>query len=82
MSLADKYGIYVVEDAAQAIDSYYNGKPLGGIGHLAAFSFHETKKRKNKQDPRENLTPSRPNTMRGDIAFLEGVLNPLLGDMA
>ncbi len=43
MDLASKHGIYVVEDAAQAIDSYYKGKPLGGIGHLGAFSFHETK---------------------------------------
>lgn len=43
MQLADKYGLYVVEDAAQAIDSYYKGRPLGSIGHLAAFSFHETK---------------------------------------
>jgi dTDP-4-amino-4,6-dideoxygalactose transaminase len=48
MSLADKYQLYVIEDAAQAIDSYYKGKdgikrPLGSIGHLSAFSFHETK---------------------------------------
>jgi dTDP-4-amino-4,6-dideoxygalactose transaminase len=48
MAIADKYGLYVVEDAAQAIDSYYTGKdgikrPLGSIGHFAAFSFHETK---------------------------------------
>ncbi|MBX3043251.1 MAG: dTDP-4-amino-4,6-dideoxygalactose transaminase [Ignavibacteriae bacterium] len=43
MALADKYNIFVVEDAAQAIDSYYKGRPLGGIGHLSAFSFHETK---------------------------------------
>lgn len=43
MALSRKYGIYVVEDAAQAIDSYFNGQPLGGIGHLGAFSFHETK---------------------------------------
>lgn len=43
MSLAEKHGVYVVEDAAQAINSYYKGKPLGGIGHLGAFSFHETK---------------------------------------
>jgi len=43
MKLADKYNLLVIEDAAQAIDSYYNEKPLGSIGHLAAFSFHETK---------------------------------------
>lgn len=43
MELARKHKLYVVEDAAQAIDSYYKGRPLGGIGHLAAFSFHETK---------------------------------------
>ena len=33
----------MVEDAAQAIDSFYKGRPLGSIGHLATFSFHETK---------------------------------------
>lgn len=48
MELAQKHNLFVVEDAAQAIDSYYTGKdgikkPLGSIGHLAAFSFHETK---------------------------------------
>ncbi|AZQ60605.1 dTDP-4-amino-4,6-dideoxygalactose transaminase [Maribacter sp. MJ134] len=48
MSIAEKHGLYVIEDAAQAIDSYYTGsdglkRPLGSIGHLAAFSFHETK---------------------------------------
>ena len=43
MSLAEKYNLYVVEDAAHALDSFYKGKPLGSIGHLAAFSFHETK---------------------------------------
>jgi dTDP-4-amino-4,6-dideoxygalactose transaminase len=48
MALANKYNLYVIEDAAQAIDSYYIGsdkikKSLGSIGHLAAFSFHETK---------------------------------------
>jgi dTDP-4-amino-4,6-dideoxygalactose transaminase len=43
LALAKKYGIHIVEDAAQAIDSYYNGKVLGSIGSLAAFSFHETK---------------------------------------
>ena len=43
MQIAKKHNIFVVEDAAQAIDSYYKGNPLGGIGHLGAFSFHETK---------------------------------------
>jgi dTDP-4-amino-4,6-dideoxygalactose transaminase len=48
MALAGKYNLYVIEDAAQAIDSYYTGadgmrRPLGSIGHMAAFSFHETK---------------------------------------
>ncbi len=43
MQLAKKYDIWVVEDAAQAIDSFYKGRPLGTIGHLSAFSFHETK---------------------------------------
>lgn len=43
MDIAHRHKLYVVEDAAQAIDSYYKGRPLGGIGHLAAFSFHETK---------------------------------------
>jgi len=48
MALANRYNLFVVEDAAQAIDSYYTGKngvkkPLGSIGHLSAFSFHETK---------------------------------------
>jgi len=43
MALARSIIYFVVEDAAQAIDSYYKGKPLGSIGHLAAFSFHETK---------------------------------------
>lgn len=43
MEIANKYNLLVVEDAAQAIDSYYKGRPLGSIGHMAAFSFHETK---------------------------------------
>ena len=41
--IADRHNLAVVEDAAQAIDSYYKGKPLGTFGELAAFSFHETK---------------------------------------
>ncbi len=48
MELSKKYNLLVIEDAAQAIDSFYIGKDgvkraLGSIGHLAAFSFHETK---------------------------------------
>lgn len=43
MAVAEKYNLIVVEDAAQAIDSYYKDKPLGGCGHLGAYSFHETK---------------------------------------
>jgi dTDP-4-amino-4,6-dideoxygalactose transaminase len=43
MALAEKYNLIVIEDAAQSIESFYNGRPLGSIGHLAAFSFHETK---------------------------------------
>ncbi len=48
MDIAKKHGLFVIEDAAQAIDSYYTGRngvkcALGSIGHLAAFSFHETK---------------------------------------
>lgn len=43
MQLAEKYDLIVIEDAAQAIDTYYKGKPLGAIGHMSAFSFHETK---------------------------------------
>lgn len=48
MGLAEKYELFVIEDAAQAIDSYFVDKygvkkALGSIGHFAAFSFHETK---------------------------------------
>ncbi|MEI6752089.1 MAG: dTDP-4-amino-4,6-dideoxygalactose transaminase [Paludibacter sp.] len=50
MQLADKFGLLVVEDAAQAVDSYFNSKQqtastkaLGSIGHFGCFSFHETK---------------------------------------
>jgi dTDP-4-amino-4,6-dideoxygalactose transaminase len=43
MSLASTYNLFVVEDAAQGIDSYFEHKPLGSIGHLGCFSFHETK---------------------------------------
>ncbi|MBO5630221.1 MAG: dTDP-4-amino-4,6-dideoxygalactose transaminase [Aeriscardovia sp.] len=43
MDIANRHKLFVVEDAAQAIDSCYKGKPLGGIGHFGCFSFHETK---------------------------------------
>lgn len=50
MAVANRHNLLVVEDAAQAIDSYYHSpihpfthSPLGSIGHLSAFSFHETK---------------------------------------
>ncbi len=47
MDIAAKYGLFVIEDAAQAIDAFFLHKdvkkPLGSMGHLAAFSFHESK---------------------------------------
>lgn len=43
LKIAYLHGLDVIEDAAQAIDSFYKTKPLGTLGHLAAFSFHETK---------------------------------------
>jgi dTDP-4-amino-4,6-dideoxygalactose transaminase len=43
MAIADRHGLLVVEDAAQALLATYRDRPLGGIGHLAALSFHETK---------------------------------------
>jgi dTDP-4-amino-4,6-dideoxygalactose transaminase len=43
LGLGKKHNIAIVEDAAQAIDSYYKGAALGGLGAMAAFSFHETK---------------------------------------
>ncbi len=43
MTIADRHGLLVIEDAAQGIMSSYQDRPLGSIGHLAALSFHETK---------------------------------------
>lgn len=43
MLVAQRHGLRVVEDAAQGIMSSYRGRPLGTIGDLGAFSFHETK---------------------------------------
>lgn len=42
-AIANKHQLLIVEDAAQCIDSYYNDMPLGTIGDIACFSFHETK---------------------------------------
>jgi dTDP-4-amino-4,6-dideoxygalactose transaminase len=43
MAIAERHGLFVVEDAAQALTSTYRGRPVGSFGHLTAFSFHETK---------------------------------------
>jgi dTDP-4-amino-4,6-dideoxygalactose transaminase len=43
MALAEKYSLFVIEDAAQGMMSRYKGRQLGTIGHLGAYSFHETK---------------------------------------
>ena len=43
VGIANRRGLIVIEDAAQGLMSEYRGRPLGGIGHLAAVSFHETK---------------------------------------
>lgn len=43
MAIARKHGLRVVEDAAQGVNSFYNGRALGSIGDLGCYSFHETK---------------------------------------
>lgn len=42
-TIAERHGLLVVEDAAQGFFSTYRGRPLGALGHLGAYSFHETK---------------------------------------
>lgn len=43
MALADKHGLYVIEDCAQAHGALYRGKPVGSIGHVSAWSFCQDK---------------------------------------
>lgn len=43
MAIANKHGLLVIEDAAQAVMANYKGRPLGSIGQMGALSFHETK---------------------------------------
>ena len=43
MDIAGRHGLMMIEDAAQGLMATYKGHPLGGIGHLSAVSFHETK---------------------------------------
>ena len=43
MDIAQRHNLFVIEDAAQGIMSTYKGRPLGSIGHMGCFSFHETK---------------------------------------
>ena len=43
MKIANEHNIFVIEDAAQSIDGFYKGKPLGSIGHISAF-FSRNKK--------------------------------------
>lgn len=43
MEIAERHGLFVIEDAAQGMMSTYKGRQLGSIGHMGAYSFHETK---------------------------------------
>jgi dTDP-4-amino-4,6-dideoxygalactose transaminase len=43
MAAANRRGLLVIEDAAQGVNAFYNGRVLGSIGHLGAYSFHDTK---------------------------------------
>jgi dTDP-4-amino-4,6-dideoxygalactose transaminase len=43
MEIAGRHDLFVIEDAAQCIDSYYKDRPVGSIGDISCFSFHETK---------------------------------------
>jgi dTDP-4-amino-4,6-dideoxygalactose transaminase len=43
IQVAERHNLFVIEDAAQGINATYQGRPLGTLGHIAAYSFHETK---------------------------------------
>ncbi len=43
MAIAKRHNLLVIEDAAQGVMARYKGRPLGSIGHLGTYSFHETK---------------------------------------
>ena len=43
MAIARREGLFVIEDAAQGVNAFYEDKALGSIGHMGAYSFHETK---------------------------------------
>lgn len=43
MDIASRHQLFVIEDAAQGMMATYKGRPLGSIGHMGTFSFHETK---------------------------------------
>lgn len=43
LAIGQRHGVAIIEDAAQGIDSFYKGRPLGSLGQMSAFSFHETK---------------------------------------
>ncbi|MFO0944998.1 MAG: dTDP-4-amino-4,6-dideoxygalactose transaminase [Planctomycetota bacterium] len=43
LAIASQHGLTVIEDAAQGVNSFYDGRALGSIGQLGAYSFHETK---------------------------------------
>ncbi|WP_234567225.1 dTDP-4-amino-4,6-dideoxygalactose transaminase [Rhodohalobacter sp. 614A] len=43
MNIAKKHNLFVIEDAAQGVDAFYEDKPLGSIGHIGCYSFHDTK---------------------------------------
>ena len=43
LAIAEKYDLWVIEDAAQGVMSTYKGKALGAVGHIGCYSFHETK---------------------------------------